>query len=306
MFAKTSAIADVFVCYDVVMSLPFLPFFFAFGAIIGSFLNVVVLRYGTKTFGGRSRCFSCGKTLRWFELIPALSFLLQKGRCLGCKGNISMQYPLVELLTGLVFTAVAWKEFPFLLSSFSPFSILHTSYFILLFVLWSLLIAISIYDFKHKIIPSELLSGVLAAAFLLFTLRLIAGRAEYPWLDALGGFFFAIPFALLWLLSGGRAMGLGDAKLMLLFSWVLGFSRGLSALIVSFWIGAAAALCALSYKGILSLLPHTVFSRHRSALKNLGPKTELPLGPFLALGLFLVYLFGFDVTGLSMLISHEL
>src|ERR1700752_70221 len=83
---------------------------FVFGTIIGSFLNVVALRYNTGfSLGGRSRCFSCGKTLYWYKLIPLFSFLIQGGRCRKCHSQISIQYPLVEALTGLVFLGLFLK-----------------------------------------------------------------------------------------------------------------------------------------------------------------------------------------------------
>src|SRR3989344_4445016 len=86
-------------------------FVFSFGTIIGSFLNVLVLRLGTgEAIGrGRSRCFSCGKTLTWRELIPLVSFITQKGKCRSCGSRISWQYPIVEFITGLVFLLVALK-----------------------------------------------------------------------------------------------------------------------------------------------------------------------------------------------------
>jgi prepilin signal peptidase PulO-like enzyme (type II secretory pathway) len=81
--------------------------FFVFGSIIGSFLNVLILRFNTgATFGGRSKCFSCGRELRWYDLVPILSFLFLRGRCRFCKSKISLQYPTVELITGLIFTGV--------------------------------------------------------------------------------------------------------------------------------------------------------------------------------------------------------
>ena len=80
---------------------------FVLGAIIGSFLNVTIYRHNTgRGFGGRSACMSCAKVLRPRELIPILSFLIQKGRCSNCKSRISVIYPLVEFLTGLVFVSV--------------------------------------------------------------------------------------------------------------------------------------------------------------------------------------------------------
>ncbi len=274
--------------------------FFALGAIVGSFLNVVTLRYGASTFRGRSRCLSCGKPLRWFELLPIASFLIQGGRCRGCRSRFSIQYPLVECATGLVFAAIAWKESSLIFSS--P-SLLTTNYLLLTFFLWSLLVALSIYDFKHKILPDGLMYGALAAACLLFLLRFFVGAVPHPWLDGLGGLFFAAPFALLWRLTRGRAMGLGDAKLVLLFPWAVGFARGLSALIIGFWIGAGLAVLLLLAKTAMRIVPGGMNGALGRRLARLGLKTELPLGPFLVLGLFLVYLFGWDVTGLSLLLQ---
>ena len=86
---------------------------FVFGTIIGSFLNVVILRYGTgKSFAkGSSQCFSCGKKLSWYELVPILSFLFQKGKCKGCGSKISWQYPLIETITGVLFLLIFNLQF---------------------------------------------------------------------------------------------------------------------------------------------------------------------------------------------------
>lgn len=90
------------------------------GLVVGSFLNVVIYRvppqFFLKTgegwrFGGRSFCFSCAKELSWFELIPLVSFMIQKRKCRGCGVLISWQYPLVELGTGMAFALIAWQYF---------------------------------------------------------------------------------------------------------------------------------------------------------------------------------------------------
>ena len=79
---------------------------FILGTIIGSFLNVLILRYGKKDITGRSACPFCGKTLQWYELIPILSFIIQRGKCRLCESKISWQYPLVEFATGSIFVSV--------------------------------------------------------------------------------------------------------------------------------------------------------------------------------------------------------
>lgn len=285
------------------MPLFLVAFFSLFGSIVGSFLNVAVLRYGAKGLRGRSHCLSCGTLLRWFELLPVFSFLVQRGRCRGCKSRLSVQYPLVECTTGLVFAAAIWRNLQPTTYNLQPDSLLWWLVVGGELLVWSFLIALSVYDFKHKILPDGLMYGALASAFIIFALQLSTGAVPHPWLDGLGGLLFAAPFALLWLLSGGKAMGLGDAKLVLLFPWLLGFSRGLSALIIGFWIGAALAAGALLLKKTLSFLPSGRARAFQHALSRLGLKTELPLGPFLILGLFLVYLFGWDVTGLSLLLQ---
>ena len=251
-----------------------LALFFTFGAIIGSFLNVVILRYGTKSITGRSLCLSCGRTLSWYELIPLVSFLSLRGRCRTCGARISWQYPLVELATGLIFAAVLVKTSLL----FPPLSFWSMVYCLLSIVLWSLLIVIAVYDLRHQIIPDRMVYSFLFLSLLFLVSRLPASPAGgSPLLsDLLGGFALALPFALIWLLSRGRAMGLGDAKLVVGFPWFLGLWGGLSAVIFGFWMGATVALLLLWRKG-----------------NRLTMKTELPLAPFLIAGLLIVYLSGF-------------
>src|ERR1035437_5579006 len=117
--------------------------FFVFGLIIGSFLNVVILRLNTKrSLGGRSACMSCMNKLSWYELIPVFSFLGLKGRCRNCKTKISIQYPLVELVTGLIFASLFLKfQYVFFLNTLM-FSFIYAYYA----VMFSLLIVIATYD----------------------------------------------------------------------------------------------------------------------------------------------------------------
>lgn len=286
------------------MTWVFFAFFFVLGLIVGSFLNVVVLRYGARSLAGRSQCGACGKLLRWFELIPLASFFLQGRRCRSCKGRISWQYPLVELITGLVFALVFWKY----ASSLSLLPLFSYRYLLLVIqlALWSLLIALSVYDLRHKIIPDGLVYGFVALSFLVFLSRLYA-QGPYPlwqW-DIFGSALLSAPLAALWFFSRGRAFGLGDAKLVFGFSPVLGLMPALSALLLGFWLGALAALGALLLKSAAGLAPRGVLPGLNARLKGLTMKSELPLAPFLVFGLLIVYLTGVDVTGLSLLLQSN-
>ncbi len=290
----------------------FVSFTFILGILVGSFLNVVVLRYGAGAMSGRSRCLSCGKTLRWYELVPLASFFLQRGRCRGCRSSLSWQYPAVELITGFVFALVFWKEFglPFFELQTSSFLSFSSSYSVIQLLvigcellLWSLLIVLSVYDLRHKIIPDALAYSAALVSLLLFLYSYFILHTSY-FVDIWSGFLFAAPFALMWFFSRGRAMGLGDAKLTVFFPWLLGVAKGLSALIIGFWLGATVSVAALTLKAVVSRFPRRFFPTLRTRLRTLSLKTELPLGPFLVLGLFLVYVFGWDITGLGMLLSQ--
>ncbi len=254
------------------MTLTIAIIFFIFGLIIGSFLNVVICRYNTgRTFGGRSACMSCSKQLCWYELIPIGSFLWQKGKCVACKTKISIQYPLVEIITGVIFAALFLKfQFIFWTNTLE-FAALLGFYA----ALFSLLMVIAVYDLRHKIIPDTLalIFGFLAFVGMFF----FTNGSFYMHLPSLNNFLagpiLAFPFAALWLVSRGRWMGFGDAKLALGLGWMLGLPLGLSSLVLSFWIGAGV--------GILLL----IFSRKHNA------KSEIPFAPFLVLGAILVFLF---------------
>ena len=126
-------------------------FIFIFGTIIGSFLNVVVDRLNTgRGFGGRSKCDATGKTLAWYELIPLFSYIFQGGKSRHSKTRLSLQYPLVEASTGILFVLIFAKFWP-LVYRFPASFVLITLFY---FAIASLLVAIFTYDWKHKIIPN--------------------------------------------------------------------------------------------------------------------------------------------------------
>ena len=241
--------------------------FFVFGSIIGSFLNVVILRYGTGrgVVRGRSACPHCRHELGIAQLVPILSFLFLGGRCRKCRSKISWQYPSVEFLTGLLFLGVFLK-----------------SGGILDLIVLSLLVVIFVYDLKHKMIPD-------APVYTFILIALIELLFSHPaLLDLAAGPILFLPFFLLWFFSGGRWMGFGDAKLAIGMGWFLGFAGGLSAVVLGFWMGAGIGIMLLLIKGG----------------KKLTIKSEIPFAPFLIAGLWLVYFFNLDPVGLHLLLSH--
>jgi prepilin signal peptidase PulO-like enzyme (type II secretory pathway) len=252
-------------------------FSFIFGTIIGSFLNVVSLRFNTgKTVNGRSKCMTCGKQLTWKELIPLWSFIIQGGACRKCKSRISWQYPLVEFCAGVFFTLI-FVYFP----PVTPLATFTTVFYILV---TSLLLVISAYDIKHKIIPDEFVYAFSLVALI----GLCVGGESWLHVPSLGAFLagpvLALPFALLWLVSKGTWMGLGDAKLILGIGWLLGLSRGANSIIISFWIAAIISVTWL-------------FVTYRS----FKPKQEIPFGPYLIIGMYLVLFFHVQVMDFSLL-----
>lgn len=257
-------------------------FIFALGTIIGSFLNVVIFRFNTgrTIVKGRSMCMTCSNTLRWYELIPLFSWLIQSGKCRRCAAKISHQYPIVEFITGVVFTLITFKFFPILYYSFWSyfFSVL---FFALIF---SLLIVISVYDIRHKIIPDKLVFVFIALSFISIFINYSGMGSFFVFpniLTILSGPILAIPFGLIWLFSKGRLMGLGDAKLLLGVGWLFGLAPALCAVILSFWIGTVVSLLVM------------LFSK-----KKMNMKTEIPFAPFIIIATFITFLFNLDIFSL--------
>lgn len=247
--------------------------FLIFGLIIGSFLNVVILRLNTdRSFGGRSGCMSCMNTLSWYELIPVFSFLGLRGRCKNCQAKISIQYPIVELITGFIFAALFLKfQNVFFFNTVPIFSFTYAFYA----VAFSLLLVIAVYDIRHKIIPDKL--SLLLGIWSFLGLFFFNSSGFYPHLPSIlelaSGLIIAAPFALFWLVSSGKWMGLGDAKLAISLGWLLGLSCALSGVVVAFWIGAIVGLALV------------IFSRKH------GMKSEIPFAPYLVLGTLIAFLF---------------
>jgi prepilin signal peptidase PulO-like enzyme (type II secretory pathway) len=275
------------------MKLTITIFSFLFGLVIGSFLNVVIGRAERKeSIEGRSYCESCKKTLSAIELIPVLSFALQKGRCRSCGTALSWQYPLVELGTGILFTYVTLftvsSSFQYTANSYTiltlpfwfypfltlPFWFYPLSLWLLIITVLSASIVIFVSDLRYRIIPNA------AVLFLVFSgvgLRaldrlIIMEAKDMLWWDIGAALALALFFAGIWFVTQGRGIGLGDAKLVLGTSLVVGFPVSLAAVLISFWLGALAGIAL-------------VLARYKSL------KDQIPFGPFILAGTAFAYFF---------------
>ncbi|MDO8552392.1 MAG: prepilin peptidase [bacterium] len=240
------------------------------GLIVGSFINVLVLRRGARLLSGRSVCMSCGKKIRWFDLIPVISWLALRGRCRACGSRISIQYPAVELSMGAAFALVGGAPL-------AP----HSTVFGLF--ISAILIAITVYDLRHTIIPDAWVWSFNALA--LISIFLIEGSltafSSQTAFSVLAGPLTALPLFTLWLVSKGRWMGLGDAKLALGIGWLLGPMDGIYALLFAFVIGAIVSVfILLPLPSIAQYLKKRGIA-NSGATKSYTMKSEVPFGPFL-------------------------
>ena len=278
------------------MTIYFSVAFFILGAIIGSFLNVVLYRLNTgRGLGGRSKCPSCKRTLSAIDLVPIFSWLFLRGKCRTCKSKISAQYILVELLTAVLFTLAFLKNAILLRVSPSVFAVST----IVSLIIMSLLVLIIVYDLKHKIIPNEFSYTFAAVAllqnFLSYNYQTASIYFSNPFNLAgatilLSGILVAFPFYLLWLVSSGKWMGFGDAKLALGIGWLLGVGYGFSAIVFAFWIGAIVALLIMAVASLLKYIYKKTKGRV-GILHSVKFKTEIPFAPFLIIGLLIVFFF---------------
>ncbi len=282
-------------------------FVFWLGASSGSFLNVLICRFTQhllkskdagfdseekfsflKSARGRSKCPLCHKSLCWFELIPVLSFIIQKGRCRRCKEKISRQYIIVEILSAAVFLLIALKFWNF------PFLILLW-WFIALF-----LILLSAIDFFHYLIPDNLIKIFFAVGIFLILIQYIPfstfnfqlSTFNFNYLGyyqhlfpqfkslllnhLLGLFSFSSLLFIISMASGEKYMGMGDAKLMAVLGLILGWPAIILVFILSFLAGAFIGL-------ILMLFKKKSFA------------SAVPFGPFIAGSALAVALYGEEI-----------
>ena len=248
------------------------------GLIVGSFLNVVILRHRARMLGGRSACMSCGRTLRWYDLVPVFSWVALGGRCRICRASISVQYPLVEGMTGILFAFVGVALVPLFVNHGMATLFLLLDYL----AIASLLIAIAAYDLRHTIIPDE---WVYSCAFLALVSQfsLVPLQAD-PLSILIAGPLVAMPLYLLWFVSKGTWMGFGDVKLALGMGWLLGIQNGLLALFLAFIIGGIFSMPLLFFSSgawrtiVAKFIPYHLWL---TSGKGFTMKSEVPFGPFL-------------------------
>ena len=248
-------------------------FIFILGLIVGSFLNVVICRLytGEKILFGRSHCPYCKKDLKWFDLIPLVSFISTKGRCRYCGKPISWQYPLVEFATGIIFLLI----FNFQFSIFN-FQNLFTVFYLL--IISCFLIIIFVFDLKHYIIPDKIIYPAIGVAlfynlFEIWDLGFGWSLGFGHWDFILAAFLASSFFLAIVLISRGRGMGMVDVKLAFLIGLILGWPNILVALFLAFLFGAIVGLLLI------------IISK-----KTL--KSEIPFGPFLVTGTLIGLFFG--------------
>lgn len=243
------------------MTFLFLVWVFIFGLIIGSFLNCLIWRlYKDETLGGRSYCPHCRQTIAWHDNIPVLSFMLLRGRCRKCQARISWQYPLVEIITAILFLLTFWAD----ISSSNLSLLILRDWFLII-----TLMIIFVYDFRWQLVPMVV---VWTMGVVIFVLNLLLG---FSWLaliffSFLGAAFFLIQY----LLTKKRGIGEGDIWLGALLG--LSFPKAGSLLLImliSYGIGAIVSLVLL-------------------AGKKKGWKSQIALGPFLALGAIITLIWG--------------
>lgn len=251
---------------------------FVLGAVIGSFLNVCIYRLPMEQsiVRGRSHCMNCGGELRPGDMVPIISYLLLRGRCRHCDAAFSLRYPLVELISGVVFV---WT---LLTVGLGPELIKG-----LIFA--SFLIVITFIDLDHQLIYDRVLLWLGGLGLLMYPLKyyfndllqlmgipLAYVTLNISWLDPVLGFLAGgLPMLVIALLARG-GMGGGDIKFAAAFGIWLGWKFTLLALVLSFFIGGTVSSLLL-------------------LLRIRGRKDMIPFGPFLALGAWLSFLYGGEI-----------
>jgi prepilin signal peptidase PulO-like enzyme (type II secretory pathway) len=250
------------------------------GLALGSLLNTITLRHEKgERLSGRSRCMSCAHELSWYELIPVVSYLIQGRKCRSCSSTISPQYPLVELATALLFVLVGYVVEPFA----APLLSMGLLVLVVHLCIWSLLMASTVYDLRTKLIPDSFSYTFALLAFAALFITPSGFLVPGLW-ELLAGPVCFLPFYVLWAVSQGRWIGLGDGKLSLGIGWLLGLPLAGTAILTAFWLGAVVSLALIALQRVL----HTGDAQ-------LTMKSAVPFGPFLVLGTLVIYVYQIDL-----------
>jgi leader peptidase (prepilin peptidase)/N-methyltransferase len=273
-------------------------FAFAWGAIWGSFLNVVIHRLplGLSLLTPPSHCPACERPIRWYQNIPIASYLALGGRCAGCKAGISVRYPLVELVTAMLSLA-AWQAVSY--NPFVPSLEIAAGLFAFHFLFVLALVAITFIDLDTMLIPDIIsLPMVVVGLFYGFAAGSYFG---VTWVDSLigsaaGAGIIALVILTYLLLTGQEGMGWGDAKLMAFIGAFLGWKAIPFVLLAGSLQGLAYAGLTLALGGTLpedpddvSLADDDTPKVHKEGPAEPAPparpvrKLKVPFGPFLSL-----------------------
>ena len=232
---------------------------FLFGITVGSFLNVLIYRIPKKEefVKTRSHCMSCGYQLEWYDLIPIFSWLSLGGRCRKCKSKISAQYPLIELLNGILWLL------SFLFYDLSITTLLYCG-------LFSSLIALSVIDFRTYEIPVGFNIFILVLGTIRVVCEFINDHNSWPEY-IIGLVSVSVPLLLIFYATKGRGIGGGDVKLM----GAAGLLLGWKLIVLAFFLGC--------------LLGSVI---HIARMKISGESHVLAMGPYLSMGVFLAIMVG--------------
>jgi leader peptidase (prepilin peptidase)/N-methyltransferase len=255
---------------QLILSIWFIATLGVLGLIVGSFLNVVIVRVpvGASVIRPRSRCSECNSAIASRDNIPIISWLILRGRCRNCSNPISKSYPIVEGITALVWMAFGWWG---LLTSVP--SAWVNPLLPLVLALSSALIALFVIDIQWHRLPNLIVYSLYPISLIGFSVALIieSGSADFTHLvisSCTGALLWLGVIGALWLVSRGRAMGLGDVKLAPVLGAVLGWQSVSSAaigLMAAFLVGAVMGL--------------SLIVARQAQMRN-----KIAFGPFLIIG----------------------
>jgi len=247
---------------------------FLLGLVWGSFLGVVVYRTikDESPLSGRSKCDKCNKKLSWWQNVPLFSFLFLKGKCFYCKKSIDWSYPLIELITGVLFVwwLVVGRSF-FLLAG-SPWSIIQPVFWL---VVGMILLVIFWTDLKYGVISDGSNLALFSLVILYRLFLVISGEMMMADLvkAAVSGVVLTGFFWSLWWFTKGKGFGFGDVKFAPSIGLLLGWPRVMIGVMASFIIGSIVGI------GLILL-----------GKKRFGQ--TIPFGPFLVVGVVVALVWG--------------